>query len=123
VIALVFVLPSTFAALSQGAVASSAPVSQSRPAGTYKTFTDPQMVKILGYSGRAMEPFISEDGEHLLFNTSNVAPSIPALEFATRVEADTFQYQGEIEGANQSGYLSGTPSMDNEGEPVLRFHP
>jgi hypothetical protein len=62
-----------------------------------------------------MEPFISEDGTYLLFNTSNIAPGIPALEFATKVGPDTFQYQGEIEGANQPGYLSGTPSMDDNG--------
>jgi hypothetical protein len=69
----------------------------------YNAFADPQVVTIRGYSGSAMEPFISEDGEYLLFNTSNVAPSIPALEFATRVSADTFQFRGGIEGANQSG--------------------
>ena len=73
------------------------------------------MVTIQGYSGSTMEPFISEDGSYLLFNTSNVAPSIPALEFATRIDANTFQYEGEITGANQSGYLSGTPSMDVNG--------
>jgi Tol biopolymer transport system component len=95
--------------------ASSAPVRDSLRAGTYNAFTDPHMVTIRGYSGSAMEPSISEDGQYLLFNTSNVAPSIPTLEFATRVDADTFQYQGEIEGANQSGYLSGTPSMDDDG--------
>jgi Tol biopolymer transport system component len=106
---------STFEVFSRGGVASSAPLSQSRRTGTYRAFADQREVTILGYSGSAMEPFISENGSYLLFNTSNVAPSIPALEFASRVDADTFQYQGEITGANQSGYLSGTPSMDANG--------
>jgi hypothetical protein len=84
-------------------------------ASTYGAFTDPQTVTILGYSGSAMEPFISSDGRYLLFNTSNVAPGIPALEFATRIDAQTFEYRGEIEGANEPGVLSGTPTMDEEG--------
>ncbi len=100
---------------SRGGVASSALVSQSRRTTTYKAFTDPQMVSIRGYSGSAMEPFISGDGRYLLFNTSNVAPGIPALEFATRVDAETFKYKHEVDGANQSGHLSGTPSMDANG--------
>jgi WD40-like Beta Propeller Repeat len=114
-VGLVLVLASIFGVFSWGVAASSAPVSESLRAGTYNAFTAPQMVTIRGYSGSAMEPFISEDGQYLLFNTSNVAPSIPTLEFASRVDADTFQYQGEIEGTNQSGYLSGTPSMDDDG--------
>jgi hypothetical protein len=110
---LALVVAATCVASSSGGVASAASVSQSQPPCTYNAFTDPQMVTIRGYSGSAMEPFISEDGEYLFFNTSNVAPSIPALQFSTRVGVDTFQYRGAIEGANQPGYLSGTPSMDD----------
>jgi len=112
---LALVLGVTFVVSSSGGMAFAASVSNSQPAVTYNAFTDPQLVTVRGYSGSAMEPFISEDGEYLLFNTSNVAPNIPALQFATRVGADTFQYRGAIEGANQPGYLSGTPSMDDYG--------
>ena len=86
-------------------------------AGVYRGFSDPQPVTISGYSGSAMEPFISRDGQYLLFNTSNVAPSIPSLQYATRVNAQTFEYQGEISGVgvNEAGVLSGTPTMDDEG--------
>ena len=94
-------------------MASSA--TQSRRTDTYNAFTAPHMVAIRGYPGSAMEPFITENGRYLLFNTSNVAPDVPALEFASRVDADTFRYRGEIEGANESGYLSGTPSVDDDG--------
>jgi hypothetical protein len=95
--------------------ASAAPVSPFQPARAHSAFNDPQKVTIRGYSGSAMEPFISADGSYLFFNTSNVAPNIPALQFAIRVGADTFQYEGAIAGANQPGYLSGTPSMDDNG--------
>lgn len=114
-LAFIVVLGSIAGLVSQGGVASSAPVDRARQTGVYGAFADAQMVTISGYTGSAMEPFISEDGNYLLFNTSNVAPSIPALEFATRVGATTFKYQGEVSGANQSGYLSGTPSMDANG--------
>jgi hypothetical protein len=114
-LALVLVLGLMAGLVSRGGVASSAPVDRSLKTGTYSAFTDPQLVTISGYTGSAMEPFISGDGNYLLFNTSNVPPSVPALEFATRIDATTFQYQGEVGGANQSGYLSGTPSMDANG--------
>src|SRR5580698_7133832 len=42
--------------------------------GTYRGFSDPEAVTIDGYSATAMEPFISDDGRYLLFNTSNQAP-------------------------------------------------
>ena len=41
---------------------------------------------------------------------------IPALEYASRLDARTFVYQGEIQGANQSDALSGTPTMDRGGD-------
>jgi hypothetical protein len=84
-------------------------------ASTYGAFVNPQAVTIQGYSGSAMEPFISPDGRYLLFNTSNVAPGIPALQVATRIDAHTFVYGGEIQGANEPGVLSGTPAIDHEG--------
>jgi Tol biopolymer transport system component len=83
--------------------------------GGYRRFTDPQAVTITGYSGTAMEPFISTDGQYLLFNTSNQAPDIPAIQYATTVNSQSFTYQGQVEGVNEAGALSGTPSMDEDG--------
>jgi len=90
----------------------------SASAGVYGAFAEPQAVSIGGYSGSAMEPFVSADGEYLLFNTSNVAPNIASLHLATRVSATSFEYQGELpgEGVNEPGFLSGTPSMDLQGD-------
>lgn len=83
--------------------------------GGYRGFTDPQPVTIAGYTGTAMEPFISPDGQYLFFNTSNQAPNIPAIQYATTVDGQSFDYQGQVEGVNEAGVLSGTPSMDDNG--------
>jgi WD40-like Beta Propeller Repeat len=90
---------------------------QSALAGTYGGFSDPQPVTLSGYTGSAMEPEISPDGNYLLFNTSNIAPSIPEIQIATRTGANTFGYDGPLpgEGVNEPGQLSGTPSLDREG--------
>jgi Tol biopolymer transport system component len=83
--------------------------------GGYRGFSDPQAVTIAGYAGTAMEPFISTDGRYLLFNTSNQAPDIPAIQYATSVNSQSFTYQGQVGGVNEAGVLSGTPSMDEDG--------
>jgi hypothetical protein len=81
----------------------------------YEAFGDPQPVTIAGYSGGAMEPFISSDGMYLLFNTPNTPPSVPALQVAVRSTGQAFEYVGELAGANEAGVLSGTPTMDLQG--------
>ena len=95
---------------SPAAATGSASTDQS-----YGRFGDPQVVTIQGYAGSAMEPNISPDSHYLLFNTSNVAPSIPALQFATGIDSRTFTYKGAVGGANQPGALSGTPTLDGAG--------
>jgi hypothetical protein len=85
-------------------------------AGGYGPFTNPQPVSIEGYSGSVEEPFITPDGRYLLFNSSEAEPDF-SLQFAASVNAQTFEYRGEVqgEGVNQAGSLSGTPSLDQEG--------
>lgn len=74
-------------------------------------FSNPQPVTILGYSGHAMEPFVSRDGRYVFFNNLN-DPSVDTnLHWAERIDAVTFQYRGELAGANTSA-LEGVPSMD-----------
>jgi hypothetical protein len=73
-------------------------------------FADPQQVTIIGYSGDAMEPFISRDGRYLFFNNSNTAPTT-RLYWATQIDPLTFHFQGEIGGVN-SAQLDAVPSMD-----------
>jgi hypothetical protein len=85
-------------------------------AHTYGAFTDPRPVPIEGYSGSAMEPFMAPDGRTLFFNTPNVAPGIPTLQYASRAGPDAFDYRGPVRGANVAGFLSGTPALDRSSE-------
>ncbi len=78
---------------------------------TFGVFTNPQPVTIQGYSQDAMEPFISPDGNYLFFNNSNSAAQTN-LYYATRIDDLTFQFQGEIVGANAPG-LNAVASMDS----------
>jgi len=82
----------------------------------YGPFGAPQPVAIEGWSGSAEEPFITPDGRYLLFNSAESSPEF-SLQFASRVSAQAFEYQGEIAGeaVNVPGFLSGTPSLDDEG--------
>jgi hypothetical protein len=82
----------------------------------YGPFENPQPVQIIGYSGSAEEPFITPDGRYLLFNSSEEEPDF-TLQYATFVNPQTFDYQGAIlgEGVNEPGSLSGTPTLDDEG--------
>ncbi len=86
-------------------------------------FGNPREVTILGYSGNAMEPFISRDGNVLFFNNLNSA-SLPDgrrndtnIHYAIRNDDITFQYMGEVIGANtddisESNELEGVASID-----------
>jgi hypothetical protein len=95
--------------------AASSPIRRTAGGGSLGTFSDPTPVTVSGSTESAMEPFVSFDGHYLLFNTSNVAPSIPALQFAVRSGPQSFTDGGPIVGANQPGFLSGTPTMDRNG--------
>jgi hypothetical protein len=79
-------------------------------------FSNPQAVTIEGYDGSAEEPFITPDGRYLLFNSSESEPDF-SLEYASRLNAQTFEYGGAIlgEAVNEPGSLSGTPSLDQDG--------
>jgi len=86
-------------------------------------FTNPREVTITGYSGDAMEPFISRDGSILFFNNLN-QPALPDgrindtnIYFATRVDESTFKFAGPVKGANTDetstqNELEAVPSMD-----------
>ena len=76
-------------------------------------FGDPEPVSIIGYSGDAMEPFMSRDGSLLLFNDRNDPGTDTNLYYAKRINDTAFQFEGEIKGAN-SDALDGVASMDQE---------
>jgi len=88
--------------------------SGSNPAMEYRAFGAPERVAIRGYDGDAMEPFVTKDGRYLLFNNRNDPRIDTNLHFARRVDALTFQYGGELKGANTPA-LEGVPSVDRAG--------
>lgn len=77
-------------------------------------YINPQPVRIEGYSGVEMEPFISPDGRFLFFNNSNERGVVTRLHFAQRTGPLAFKYLGELAGAGSST-LDGIPSMDRAG--------
>jgi hypothetical protein len=87
------------------------------PDVTFGVFTNPERVTIRDYTRDAMEPFISLDGNYLFFNDSNNPPpgTSTKLYYATRIDDVTFQYVGEIAGANATG-LNAVASMDSRGK-------
>ena len=80
----------------------------------YTAFSNPLPVTITGYSGDAMEPFISKDGAYLFFNNRN-DPSINTdLFYASRVDDQTFTFIGPVPNAN-SPQLDAVASLDTLG--------
>ena len=76
-------------------------------------FVRPTPVTIAGYSGDAMEPFITRDGRYLIFNNSNEDPDTN-LRWAERIDDLTFAYRGTLDGAN-SPALDAVGSIDSNG--------
>jgi len=74
----------------------------------------PEPVKIEGYEGSAMEPFISPDGRYLFFNNENDPKINTNLHFAERTGKLSFHYLGELPGVN-SHVLDAAASVDKAG--------
>ena len=77
-------------------------------------FASPEPVAILGYAGDAMEPFLARDGSVLFFNDSNAPGNDTQLRWAERIDATSFDYRGELAGANSSA-LDAVASLDRSG--------
>jgi hypothetical protein len=91
-----------------GASSGSVPISATAP---YDGFANPTAVAITGYSGDAMEPFISKDGKYLFFNNRNDPSVNTDLFYAARVDDATFTFLGPVAGANSS-QLDAVASLD-----------
>lgn len=78
------------------------------------TWSQPEHVDIDGYTGHAMEPFLSCDSQVLLFNNRNTPEDQTDVHWATRVTDNRFSYQGRVAGVNTAA-LEGVPSMDCSG--------
>ena len=73
-------------------------------------FDSPEKVTIIGYSGNAMEPFISRDGAYLFFNNAG-GPTGKDLFYTTFINETTYQFQGAITAINTTA-VDGVPTMD-----------
>lgn len=106
---------------------NSAPVPEPPvpPATATPDFQNPRPVEILGYTGHAMEPFISRDGSTLFFNNLNAdrledgTENDTNIHFASRNDAYTFQYLGLVVGASEDlvpgvNELEGVASLDQD---------
>lgn len=81
----------------------------------YPSFINDREVAITGYSGDAMEPFISGDGQVLFFNSLNDGDST-SLYHATRVSDTAFAFAGEVGGVNGTPpHLDAVASLDGGG--------
>jgi len=83
----------------------------------YPRFNSEIEVTINGLSFDAMEPFVSPNGNYLLFNNLNDGINTK-LYYATKVNDSTFNYVGEILGTNQttSPHLDAVADMDVNGD-------
>ena len=77
-------------------------------------FEYPRLVSIYGYEDHAMEPFLSADGQWLYFNSRNQPGDETDIHLARRIDDETFQYKGRLEGVNTDA-LDAAPSIDRFG--------
>jgi hypothetical protein len=77
----------------------------------YRAFVNPELVAIMGYSGDAMEPFVSRDGTYLFFNNNGADKDIF---YAAFVNPTSAQFQGPIASINTAA-VEGTPTLDATG--------
>lgn len=83
---------------------------------SYPIFGNEINVTINGLTFDAMEPFISSNGNYLFFNNINDGINTK-LYYATRVNDSTFNFVGELSGANQTTapHLDAVADMDVNG--------
>jgi hypothetical protein len=77
-------------------------------------WTPPQPVRIEGYDGEAMEPFLSRDGGFLFFNTRNDPGVDTDIHVARQLDDLTFVHLGVVAGTKSSD-LDGVPTMARDG--------
>ncbi|UCG79177.1 MAG: PD40 domain-containing protein [Nitrospirota bacterium] len=88
------------------------------------SWSAPELVTITGYTGHAMEPFLSRDGNTLFFNNLNAdydpvtaAVNDTNIHYAGKISATEFVYAGELTGVNTDldlvkNELEGVASVD-----------
>jgi hypothetical protein len=86
-----------------------------QPSPTHAEFTgSPELVTIEGYSGLTEDPFITSDGNYLLFDSAGDVSGRITLHYARSIDYKTFSYQGELQGLGADG--GAAPAIDTAGE-------
>lgn len=94
--------------------ATSGPQTPPREGPPQLHWGDPKRVELRGYRGDAMEPFLTRDGQTLLFNNRNDPAVNTELHYAERRGELRFDYRGPVLGVNTPA-LEGAPSVDRSG--------
>ena len=85
---------------------------QKPPESVSTKFTNEQKVNIIGYTGHAMEPFISRDGQYLFWNSLNDSVDT-SIFYAKRLDDSNFQFIRRVGSVNGTPpHLDAVPSMD-----------
>jgi hypothetical protein len=75
-------------------------------------FKNPRLVRIIGYSSHAMEPFITRNEKYLFFNSLNDGNDT-SLFYAEKINNFTFKLKGKIRDINKNPpHLDAVGSMD-----------
>ena len=82
------------------------------------SFAGPFAVAITGYDDHAMEPFLTRDGEYLVFNDRNAPADSTDLHIAARVDDSTFAYVGPLDSLN-GATLDAVPTGATDGTLVF----
>ncbi len=77
-------------------------------------FTKNKLVQIIGYDSDVMEAFLSRDGKYLFFNSESHDVGDKNIYYATKIDAYTFQFLGQVGNVNTSA-VDGVPTMDEGG--------
>ena len=88
--------------------------SDNEPEPGLGEFANPVPVNIMGYTGSAMEPFISLDGQTLFFNNPNEGAEDGDIHYAIKQTNGDFKYMGLVAGVNTPDF-EGAPSLDENG--------
>jgi Tol biopolymer transport system component len=94
-----------------GGCGGSAAAGDAAASTDYAEFSGAVPVTITGYTGDAMEPFISKDGRYLFFNNRNDPALDTNIFYASRIDDATFRFLGAVPGVN-SPSLDAVPSLD-----------
>ncbi len=94
-----------------GGCGGSAAAGDAAASTDYAEFSGAVPVTITGYTGDAMEPFISKDGRYLFFNNRNDPAVDTNIFYASRIDDATFRFLGAVPGVN-SPSLDAVPSLD-----------